>query len=69
MESLVVHPENAEQLETVTAVLKALKVPFESRPETLPAHVLKSIEKSIEQFENGQSISFQRFKEKHFSKK
>jgi len=69
MESIVVHPENAEQLETVTAVLKALKVPFESQSETLPAHVLDSIEKGIKQFESGRSISLQRFKEKHFSKK
>jgi hypothetical protein len=69
MESLLVHPENAEQLKTVKAVLKALKVQFEPQPNKFPDHVLKSIEKGIKQYENGQTISLQEFKEKHFSKK
>jgi len=69
MESILIHPESAEQLKTVKAVLKALKVQFEPQSNTLPAHVSKSIEKSIRQFENGQTISLQEFKEKHFSKK
>lgn len=65
----MIHPENAEQLKTVKAVLKALKVHFEPQPDTLPPHVLKGIEKSIRQFENGETISFEEFKTKHFSKK
>lgn len=69
MESILIHPENVEQLKTVIAVLKALKVPFEPQSAGLPAHITKSIEKSIKQFENGQTISLQEFKEKHFSKK
>ena len=68
MESILIHPESAEQLKTVKAVLKALKVPFEPQTVALPAHVSKSIEKSIKQFEAGQTISLQEFKEKHFSK-
>jgi hypothetical protein len=68
MESILIYPESAEQLKTVKAVLKALKVPFESQSANLPAHVSKSIEKSIKQFEAGQTISLQEFKEKHFSK-
>jgi len=69
MESLLIHPESAEQLKTVKAVLKALKVRFEPQVSTLPLHVLKGIEESIKQFENGQTISLQEFKEKHLSKK
>jgi len=49
--------------------LKALKVQFEPQPNKFPDHVLKSIEKGIKQYENGQTISLQEFKEKHFSKK
>jgi len=69
MKSILIHPESAEQLKTVKAVLKALKVQFEPQSSTLPTHISKSIEKSIKQFENGQTISLQEFKEKHFSKK
>ncbi len=69
MESLLVHPENAEQLKTVKAVLKALKVPFEPQSVELPAHVSKSIEKSLNQYANGQTISLEEFTERHFLKK
>jgi hypothetical protein len=70
MESILVHPENAEQLKTVKAVLKALKVQFEPQSNiSLPLHVLKGLEKSMQQVENGKTISLQEFKEKHFLKK
>ena len=69
MEAIVIHPENAEQLKTVKAVLKALKVQFEPQSKTLPEHVKKSIEKGIQQYESGNSISLDEFKKKHFSKK
>jgi len=69
MEPILIHPESAEQLRTVKAVLKALKVPFEPQSSTLPAHVLKSLDKSIKQFENGQTISLAEFIEKHFLKR
>lgn len=69
MESLVVHPENAEQLEAVKVFLRALKVEFEPKEETLPPHVLEGIQRSIEQFENGETISLEDFKAKHLFKK
>jgi len=69
MESILIYPESAEQLKTVQAVLKALKVPFEPQSNSLPAHVLKGIEKSIAQYENGQTISLEEFKSRHFSQK
>jgi len=40
MEAITIHPESEEQFETVKAVLKALKVPFESHTTDLPEHVL-----------------------------
>ena len=67
MQSILIHPENAEQLKTVKAMLKALKVPFEPQSGSLPPHISKSIEKSIKQYEGGQTISLQQFTEKHFS--
>jgi len=70
MESLIVRTENAAQLKTVKAVLKALKVQFEPKPEPLPPHVLKGIKESLAQYEkDGKSISFEEFKEKHLLKK
>ncbi len=69
MESLVVYTESAEQLKTVKAVLKALKVSFEPQAEAFPQHLLRSIEISRKQHENGETISLQEFKEKHLSKK
>ncbi len=69
MESILIHPENAEQLKTVKAVLKALKVQFEPQSNVLPPHVLKSIETGIKQAKDGQTISLQEFTGKHFSKK
>jgi methionine synthase I (cobalamin-dependent) len=69
MESILIHPESAEQLKAVKAFLKALKVPFEPQAVNLPAHVLKGIEKSTGQYLNGQTISLEEFKNKHFSKK
>ncbi|WP_183573170.1 DUF2683 family protein [Mucilaginibacter sp. X5P1] len=69
MESILIHPESAEQLKTVKAFLKALNIQFEPQSNTLPPHVLKSIERSIQQHENGQTISLKDFTDKHFSKK
>ena len=69
MEPLLIYPESAEQLKTVKAVLKALKVQFEPQSKTLPPHILKIAEESIKQYESGQTISFEEFKERHFSKK
>ena len=69
MESILIHPESAEQLKTTKAVLRALNVQFEAQSNVLPSHVSRSIEKSIKQYEDGQTISLQEFKEKHLSKK
>jgi hypothetical protein len=66
MEAILVHPESVAQLKTVKAVLKALNVQFELQSDSLPPHVLKGLEKSMQQVETGNTISFQEFKEKHF---
>jgi len=68
MEPITIHPESIEQFKTVKAVLKALNVPFEARPTTLPEHITKSIDKGIDQFKAGKTVSLETFKEKHFRK-
>ena len=68
MESILIHPESAEQLKTIKAFLKALKVPFEPQANDFPPYVLENIEEGIKQYENGQTISLDEFKEKHFTK-
>lgn len=68
MREITVHPESEEQFEKVKAVLEALNVPFESTSQNLSDSVIKSVEKSIEQFNEGKTISLQTFKEKHFRK-
>jgi hypothetical protein len=69
MQSILIHPESAEQLKTVKAVLKALNVQFEPQSNTLPSHVLKSAEKGLKQYEAGEGISAQEFIDRHFTKK
>ena len=69
MESILVHPASTEQLKAVKAVLKALKVQFEPQSDILPPHVLKELEKSLRQAENGETINLQEFKARHFFKK
>jgi hypothetical protein len=68
MESILIRPESAEQIKTVKAFPKALKVPFEPQSTGFPPHVLKNIEEGIWQYENGQTISLDVFKAKHFTK-
>ena len=70
MEPLLVYPENAEQLKTVKAFLKAIKVQFEAKPQPLPAHVLKDIQEGLAEYErDGKYLTFDEFKETCFSKK
>jgi len=69
MESIIIHPESPEQLKTVKAVLKALKVQFESKPVTLPSHISKSIHRGIKKYEAGKSITLEEFTQKHLSER
>ncbi len=68
MESILIRPESTEQLKTVKAVLKALKVPFEPQSDVFPPHVLNNIKDGIKQYEDGQPISLEEFANRHFTK-
>ena len=67
MESIVVHPENAEQLRVVTEFLSATGISFEPQKKGFPKHVAEGIERSIQQHRSGQTISLQEFKDKYLS--
>ncbi len=58
----MIHPENAEQAETIKAVLKALKVQFETQMEELPDYVLSGIEKGLEDVKAGKTKTFEEVK-------
>jgi hypothetical protein len=61
MEALIVYPTK-EQTKAVKAFLKALNVDFEKKEEVLPPHVLAGIKRGQEDFEAGNTISFEDFK-------
>jgi hypothetical protein len=69
MEAITIHPKNVKQLKALKAVLKALRIPFEPQSATLPDHVTKSIQTGLKQLEAGQTISFEEFQNKHFTKR
>lgn len=52
MEAILVHSENIEQLKTVKAVLKALKVPFEPQKE-LPSLKKSDIDEAYNDMRKG----------------
>ncbi|MFN0293203.1 DUF2683 family protein [Pedobacter helvus] len=71
MESLLIHPENSEQLQAIKAVLKALKIQFEtSKDASLPQEIKEMAAKSIRSYEDkGEAMSLNEFSERYFIKK
>jgi len=65
MQSILVHPENAEQLKALKDFLIAANISFRPQAKSFPKHVAEGIEESIQQHRNGQSISLQEFRDKH----
>jgi len=57
METLIVHPENKEQLKAVKAVLKELKVEFETRKSPYDPQFIEKIEKGEQEFKEGKYTS------------
>lgn len=55
MQSLIVYPENKEQLTALKAVMKAMKVAFVQQDEVveLPPHVIEGVKKSIAEADSG----------------
>jgi hypothetical protein len=58
MEALIVYPEDKEQITAVKAIMKAMKIPFETRKHDMPGYVITGIKKSLEQVKNGESFPY-----------
>lgn len=53
MDSLIVYPENKEQLTALKAVMKAMKIAFEQKSEVYPDYVINGVIESLKQSEEG----------------
>ncbi len=58
MDSLIVYPENEEQLTALKAVMESMKITFEQKSEEYPQYVIEGVQKSIKEIENGQGIPY-----------
>lgn len=66
METLVVHPKDENQLAAIKAFMQALDIDFEKQDDNLSIELKKSMNKGISEADNGEMISFDAFKSKHF---
>jgi len=69
MESILVHPKNAEELKELKTFLETADIQFEAQEDILPLHVVESINRGLKQAENGETISLKEFTDKYFAKK
>ncbi len=53
MDALIVYPENKEQLTALKAVMKAMKISFEQKSGLYPDHVIKGVNESLKQADEG----------------
>ncbi len=56
MDALIVYPENKEQLTAFKAVMKAMKISFEQKSKMYPDYVIKDVNESLKQAEEGNLI-------------
>jgi len=58
METLTVYPENKEQLDALTAVMKVMKVAFvaHEEPEVYPDHVIQGVKDALAEIQNGKGL-------------
>ncbi len=53
MDTLIVYPENKEQIIALKAVIKAMKISFEQKSEVYPQHVINGVNESLKQADEG----------------
>jgi hypothetical protein len=56
MASLIVHPDNKEQLIAIKAVMKALKIPFEVKKSPYDLEFVKMIKQGQKEFKAGKGV-------------
>ena len=66
METLVVHPKDENQLDAVKAFMQALDIDFEKQDDYLSSGLKESVNTGVSEAKNGEVISFEAFKAKHF---
>ncbi|OKS84733.1 DUF2683 family protein [Mucilaginibacter polytrichastri] len=54
MDSLIVYPENKQQLTALKAVMKAMKISFEQKSEVYPNHIINGIKESLKEADQNQ---------------
>ena len=55
METLIVHPDNKEQLAAMKTIMKAFKISFEVRKSTYNTEFVAKIQESREQVKRGET--------------
>jgi ribosomal protein S20 len=55
METLIIHPDNKEQLAALKTFMKAFKISFESEKSTYNPEFVAKIQESREQVKNGET--------------
>lgn len=65
MKSILVHPENNDQMEKVKEILTAMNIKFEDQAE-LPDYIISKVEEGLSDYEKGSYISLEEFKNKYF---
>ncbi|SEL68927.1 DUF2683 family protein [Parapedobacter koreensis] len=63
MQTLIVQPQNKEQLRAVESVLKLLKVNFIIQEDTLPAYVIDGVTESMQEAKAGELTPFKSIRE------
>lgn len=67
METLVVRPKDENQLAAIKAFMQALNIDFEKQ-DKLPNYIFDNIERGLKQAKEGEVITMDEFKAKHFIK-
>jgi hypothetical protein len=58
MNTLIIYPENKEQLTAIKAIMKAMKVTFEQKSEVYPDYVIDGVKQSLRQADEGKLIPY-----------
>lgn len=63
MDTLIVYPENKEQLTALKAVMKAMKIAFEQKAQVYPDQVVTGLKRSLGEAEQGKLIPYKGIKD------
>jgi hypothetical protein len=58
MDTLIVYPQNKEQLNALKTFMIAMNIPFERKSEVYPAHVMNGVKQSLKEVEESKLTPF-----------